>query len=117
MIKWLMLFCISSPLNWAPSLGTQTSIPVSKSLWICHCNLGPSKFFSWVSPLLVVRQCSNLSSYAISRKANEPNLKIDKKPNFDPILAHLAQIWAPKYFLRVFSLLLQAIITCNLKEN
>ena len=43
-------------------------------------NLGTAKFFSWVSPLLVVRQCSKLSCYAISRKTNEPNfrkLKID----------------------------------------
>ena len=32
MIKWLMLFCISSPLIWAPNLGNQTCIPVSKSL-------------------------------------------------------------------------------------
>ena len=38
-------------------------------------NLGPPIFFSWVLPLLVVRQCSELSSYAISRKTNEPNLK------------------------------------------
>ena len=31
-----MLFCISSPLIWAPSLGAQTSIPASESLWIRH---------------------------------------------------------------------------------
>ena len=38
-------------------------------------NLGPQNFFSRVLPLLIVRQCSKLSSYAISRKINEPNLK------------------------------------------
>ena len=37
MIKWLMLFRISSPLIWAPSLCAQTGIPVSESLWIRHC--------------------------------------------------------------------------------
>ena len=31
--------------------------------------------FSWVLPLLVVRQCSKLSSSAISRKTNESNLR------------------------------------------
>ena len=35
-----MLFCISSPLIWAPSLGAQTSIPASYRFWVCHC---PSK--------------------------------------------------------------------------
>ena len=38
-------------------------------------DLGSSKFFPLVLPLLVVRQCSKLSSYAASRKANELNLK------------------------------------------
>ena len=36
MIKWL-LFCISSPLTWAPSLGAQTGILASERLWICYC--------------------------------------------------------------------------------
>ena len=112
-------------------------------------------FFSWVLPLQVVRQCFKLSSYAISKKTNEPNLKkVTKKPNFGPdfgpnldsqiflqdlpllvvrqcskvsfyaifkktnepnlrkwqknttldlTLTCLAQIWAPKFFLVVFS--------------
>ena len=33
------------------------------------------KNFSWVLPLLAARYCSKLSSYAISRKTNEPNLR------------------------------------------
>ena len=64
-------------------------------------NLAPPKFFSWILPLLVVRQCSKLSSYAISRKTNEPNLTKNltkPKPNLDLIFAYLAQIWAPKSF-------------------
>ena len=39
----------------------------------------PKKIFNEFLPLLVVRQCSKLSPYAISRKNNEPNLKNDKK--------------------------------------
>ena len=38
-------------------------------------SLGHPKFSSWILLLLLVRQCSKLSSYAISRKTNEPNLK------------------------------------------
>ena len=37
MIKWLILFCISSPLIWAPGLGAQTGIPASERLCIYHC--------------------------------------------------------------------------------
>ena len=36
MIKWLMLFCISSPLIWAPSLDNQTGISASERLWKHH---------------------------------------------------------------------------------
>ena len=46
---------------------------------------------------LVVKHCSKLSSYAIQRKTNEPNLrKWQKNLIFDPIFASLAQIWVPK---------------------
>ena len=46
-------------------------------------NLRLQNFFSWVLPLLVVRQYSKLSSYAISRKTNEQNLKYTWN-KFDP---------------------------------
>ena len=60
---------------------------------------GPQKFFSWVLPLPDVRHCYKLSLYAISRKANKPNLKKwQKKLFWGPILAHLAQIWAANVF-------------------
>ena len=36
-------------------------------------SLGPPKFFVWVLPLLVVRQCFDPSFYEISRKTNGPN--------------------------------------------
>ena len=61
-------------------------------------NLGPKNFFSWVLPFLVNRQCFKLSSYAISRKTNEPNKKNDKKPNLGPVLA---QLWVYDFFLWV----------------
>ena len=36
---------------------------------------GPQFSFSWILPLLDVRNCCKLSLYAISRKTNEPNLR------------------------------------------
>ena len=63
-------------------------------------NLGPPKFSSWVLPLLVFRQCFKLSSYKISWKTNEPNMKkMTRILIWGPILAHLPQIWAPQFFL------------------
>ena len=41
-------------------------------------------FFFQGLPLLVVRHCSKLSLYTISRKTNEPNWGNDKKPSFGP---------------------------------
>ena len=38
--------------------------------------------FSWISPLLIVRQSCKLSFYALSRKTNEPNLKKWQKTLF-----------------------------------
>ena len=38
-------------------------------------DLGPLKFFSWALAPLVVRQYPKLTSYAVSGKTNEPNLK------------------------------------------
>ena len=47
-------------------------------------NLGPPNFFLMVLALLVVQKCSKLSSYAIFRKTNRPNLKKWQKSNFGP---------------------------------
>ena len=57
-------------------------------------NLGASKFFSWVLPLLVVRQYSKLSSYAIIREAK--NLIFGSY--FGPFGPNLG----PQFFLRVY---------------
>ena len=65
-------------------------------------NLEPQKIFSWILPLLVVRQCSKISSYAISGETNEPK---KKNLSLGPILAYLVQISARSFFLRVSSLL------------
>ena len=76
-------------------------------------NLVPQNFFSWVLPLLVVRHCSKLSSYAISTKTNEPNLTKWQKNLLilHPVLACLAQIWVPKIFWGVSPL--QVVRHCS----
>ena len=64
-----------------------------------------------VLSLLVARQCSKLSSYAISKKSNEPkNDKMTKNLVLDPILDNLVQIWAPQLFLRVLPLFTVRIV-------
>ena len=88
-------------------------------------NFGPPKFFSWVSPLLVVRQCPKLSSYATLRKTNGANLKNNKKPNFGldfgPFDPNVPRPPLPTFFVSFTSTsnytLFQAIIICNLKVN
>ena len=67
-------------------------------------NLGP-QFFLQVLPLLVIGKCSKLSSYAIYRKTNAPNLKMAKNLILDPILACLTPIWAPNFFWQVSPLI------------
>ena len=68
-------------------------------------SLGPLKFFSLVLPLLIVRQCSKLSSNVISRETNGPNFKKMTKLILDLILAPLAQIWTPIFFSWILPLL------------
>ena len=45
-------------------------------------DLGPKISFLWVLPLLVVRQCSKLSSYVLFKKTNERNLKKRQRTSF-----------------------------------
>ena len=49
-------------------------------------NLGPMKLFSWVLPILVIKQCFKISSFAISKKNwwTKFNLKKWQKPDFGP---------------------------------
>ena len=54
MIKWLMLFCISSPLIWAPSSGAQTGIPASESPWIRHWIYIYIYVYIWIFYILYV---------------------------------------------------------------
>ena len=60
-------------------------------------NFGPSKFFSWVLSQLIDRQCSKLSSYAISKKTDTPDLKKWQKNKF------WARIWPLKGFASISS--------------
>ena len=61
-------------------------------------DLGPKISFLWVLPLLVVRQCSKLSSYVLFKKTNERNLIIS-----GPILAQICPP-PPQFFFRGFYL-------------
>ena len=86
-------------------------------------NLGHQNFFSWVSPPLVLKQCSKLSSYVIKRKAHEPNLRKWQKTYFR------TQFWPirPKLQLPIFfpkksgfvshQILWLAIIMYNIQRN
>ena len=63
------------------------------------------KIFWRVLPLLVVRHCSKLSSYANLRKTNEPNLrKCQKKTNFGSGFGPFLPKAGPKKFFHVFYL-------------
>ena len=62
-------------------------------------NLGLPKLFSWVLPVLVVRQYSKLSYYAISRKTNEPNFKKWQNPNFGPDFGPIGPNLGPDFFV------------------
>ena len=59
---------------------------------------GPQIFMQGL-PLLVIKHCSKLSSYAIYKKTNAPNLRKWQK-NFilHPILAYFTQIWTTNFF-------------------
>ena len=70
-------------------------------------NLEPPKFFSWVLLLLTVKQCSKLSSYAISSKTNKQNLKNDKTL----ILGHIRAKFAPPPPLPHFFAILPLLVT------
>ena len=50
----------------------------------CSAQIWAPQFFFQFLPLLVVRHCSKLSSYAIYRKTNETNLRKWQKANFGP---------------------------------
>ena len=75
-------------------------------------NLGSLKIFSWVLPLLVVGLCSKSSSYSISKKTKEQNLKKWLKKKL---------IWAtwpkfgPQVFLRILPLLV--IRNCSMLSS
>ena len=73
-------------------------------------------YILWVLAPLVVRYCSNPSSYTVERKNNEPNLRKWQKS------LCLSQFWALRSFFMDFTstrcyTLSQAIIVWNFKEN
>ena len=71
---------------------------------------GPTpKFFSWILPLLVVRNCSEQSSYAIFWKTNKRNFRKWKKTNFGPNL----DSFGPNLSLPVFLWILPLLVARN----
>ena len=64
-------------LNWT---WTMAKYPVSRPILASLAKYGPQSFLS-ISPLLDVIHCCKLSLYAISRKTNDPNLKIQSWEN------------------------------------
>ena len=64
----------------------------------CLAQIQTPKILWRVLPLLVVRHCSKLSLYAISRETNESKNLVP-----GPILVHLAQIWATIFFKNLAS--------------
>ena len=67
-------------------------------IWFKTLILDP-KLFSWVLSVLVVRQYSKLSYYAISRKTNEPNFKKWQNPNFGPDFGPIGPNLGPDFFV------------------
>ena len=61
-------------------------------------NLGPTKSFSRVLP----RQCLKLSSYAISRKTNESNLRKWQKTSFETDFGSFCPRMGPQNFFHGF---------------
>ena len=65
-------------------------------------NLGSPKFFPWVLPLLVVRQCSKLSSNAIIKESYWTKLEKIKKTKFGPNFGLFGPNLGPKTFFGGF---------------
>ena len=60
-------------------------------------NLGSSNFLPWVLPLIVVRKCFKLSSYATSSKINDANLKKWQKTTFSWFYLYFQLDIVPSY--------------------
>ena len=71
--------------------------------WPVWSKFGPQNCFAWILPLFDVTHCCKLSSYAISRKSNEPNLRKWQETQFwAQFWPVLDQIWSLKVFLWVY---------------
>ena len=69
-------------------------------------NSVPIILFSWILPLLDLRNCCKLPLCLISRKTDEPNFRKQQKTQFQVrFWLVLAQIWSPEIFSWVLSLL------------
>ena len=78
-------------------------------------DFGPFGFFLQALPLLIIGHCPKLSSYAIYRKTNEPNLrKWQKKTNFGPDFSPFGAKCDSKIFFFMSLPLLEVKHCCRL---
>ena len=75
----VIIVCNFKEYYWT-ELETMAKYPVSRPILASLAKYGPQSFLS-ISPLLDVIHCCKLSLYAISRKTNDPNLKIQSWEN------------------------------------
>ena len=85
-----IIYAISRKTN-EPNLRKWGKKIISDLILACLAQIQVAKIYWLVLPLLVVRYYSKLSSYAISRKTNEPNLRKWQDLILDLILACLAK--------------------------
>ena len=98
----LSLYAISKKTNELNLIKSQKN-KFQARFWPLWHKFGPPKNFSWILPLLDVKNCCKLSLYAFSRKTNEPNLrKWQKKPSFGPNFGPIGPHLSPKNFFREF---------------
>ena len=75
----VIIVCNFKEYYWT-ELETMAKYPVSRPILASLAKYGPQSFLS-ISPLLDAIHCCKLSLYAISRKTNDPNLKIQSWEN------------------------------------
>ena len=94
----------SNPMQYQGNLMMQTGGNGKKSkFWVQFWV--PKNVFGAL-PLLVVKHCSKLSNYVISRKSNKPNLRKYQKPNFRPAFGPLGpNLEFPNFVFWVLTLL------------
>ena len=86
--------------------------------WPLWHKFWPKKLFSWILPLLDVRNCYKLSLCASSRKTNKPNLRKWQKSYFRVRFWSLWHKFASKKLFRGFYLycMLEIVTSCHFMD-